>query len=205
MYFRLDAENGEDVWLMSADAAGKLAAFVEHAEFGAVGNGVSLGRWPDGTGKLYPLKNRTLGEPNDIGGNGPRVGPLLISEVMYKPNVSAGQNPDDYEYIEIFNPTNATVALDNWQLREGVDYDFAAGTSIAAHEALVVLPFNPDDPLNAMKLANFKAKYGVAASVKLVGGFAGHLNDGGETVQLQRPDATRARLGSAVLSRLAGR
>ena len=188
-YFRLNAETGEDVWLISADAAGKLTAFVEHVEFGAVANGESLGRWPDVTGDLYPLKNRTLGEPNDIAGNGPRIGPLLISEVMYKPSVSAGQNPDDYEYIEIFNPTNAAVALDNWHLADGVSYDFAAGTSIAAHGTLVVLPFNPADPLNATKLANFKAKYGVGASVQLVGGFAGHLDDGGETVQLQRPDA----------------
>jgi len=52
----------------------------------------------------------------------------------------------------------------------------------------VVLPFNPDDPLNVTKLANFKAKYGVGASVQLVGGFSGHLDDGGETLQLQRPD-----------------
>ena len=140
-------------------------------------------------GDLYPLQNRTLGEPNDIAGNGPRIGPLLISEVMYKPSVSAGQNADDYEYIEIFNPTSAAVALDNWHLADGVSYDFAAGTSLAAHGTLVVLPFNPADPLNATKLANFKAKYSVGASVQLVGGFAGHLDDGGETVQLQRPDA----------------
>ena len=187
-YFRLNSETGEDVWLTSADAAGNLTAFVEHVAFGAAKNGESFGRWPNVVGDLYPLKNRTLGEPNDIAGNGPRIGPLLISEVMYKPSVSAGQNPDDYEYIEIFNPTSAAVALDNWHLADGVSYDFAAGTSIAAHGTLVVLPFNPADPLNATKLANFKAKYGVGASVQLVGGFAGHLDDAGETIQLQRPD-----------------
>ena len=66
------------------------------------------------------MKNRTLGEPNDIAGNGPRIGPLLISEVMYRPSVAAGQNPDDYEYIEIFNPTDAAVTLDNWRLSNGV-------------------------------------------------------------------------------------
>ena len=186
-YFRLNAETGEDVWLTSADAAGNLTAFVDHVEFGAAKNGESFGRWPDPAGDLYPLENRTLGEPNDLAGNAPRIGPLLISEVMYKPSVSAGQDPDDYEYIEIFNPTDSAVALDNWHLAKGVNYDFAAGTSIGAHDTLVVLPFNPADLLNATKLANFKSKYGVAASVQLVGGFAGHLDDEGETVQLQRP------------------
>jgi hypothetical protein len=188
-YFRLNAETGDDVWLTSADAAGNLTAFVEHVEFGAAKNGESFGRWPDATGGLYPLKNRTLGEPNNLAGNGPRIGPILISEVMYKPSVSAGQNPDDYEYVEIFNPTASAVALDNWHLADGVSYDFAAGTSLAAHGTLVVLSFNPADPLNAAKLAKFKTKYNVGASVQLVGGFAGHLDDTGETVQLQRPDA----------------
>ena len=205
LYFRLNAAEGDDVWLLQADAAGKLIAFVDHVEFGAAANGESLGRWPNGTGDLYPMKNRTLGEPNDIAGNGPRIGPLLISEVMYKPSVSAGQNPDDYEYIEIFNPTDAAVTLDNWQLSNAVDFDFRRGTIIGAREALVVLPFNPDDPLNAAKLANFKTKYGVGPTVKLVGGFQGHLDDGGETVQLQRPDETGAGFHSAILSRLVGR
>ena len=33
--FRLDAAHGEDVWLIEADAAGRPARFVDHAEFGA--------------------------------------------------------------------------------------------------------------------------------------------------------------------------
>ena len=184
VYFGLSS-TGDDVWLMQADALGNLTYFADHVEFGAAKNGESFGRWPNGTGNLYPMQNRTFGQANDTGGNGPRIGPLLITEVMYNPSVSAGQNPDDYEYIEIYNPTAAAVDLTHWLIGQGVDFAFSAGTTIGAHEALLVLPF---DPADLTKLNNFKTKYGIGSSVKLVGGFTGHLDNGGETVQLLRPD-----------------
>jgi hypothetical protein len=170
---------------MQADATGKLTYFADHVNFGAAKNGESFGRWPNGTGNLYPMKNRTLGQANDAGGNSPRIGPLLISELMYNPSVSAGQNPDDYEYIEICNPTASAVDLSHWLIAQGVDFAFSAATTIGAHEALLVLPF---DPVDLTKLNNFKTKYGIGSSVKLLNPFTGHLDDGGETVQLLRPD-----------------
>jgi hypothetical protein len=187
-YFGLNASEGDEVWLLKANSSGNLTYFVDHVEFGAAANGESFGRWPNGSGILYPLKNRTVGEPNDEGGNGPRFGPLMISEVMYNPSVSAGQNPDDYEYIEIFNPTDAAMQLDNWHLADGIDFAFTAGTVINSREALLVLPFDPSLPGNATKLANFKAKYGIGSGVKLLGAYSGKLSDNGDRVQLQRPD-----------------
>ena len=59
-----------------------------------------------GSGDTTPSSRPTLGHANDAGGNGPRVGPLVISEVMY--NVGAGPNADDLEFIEIYNPTAGT-------------------------------------------------------------------------------------------------
>ena len=146
-YFGLSS-SGDDVWLIEADALGNLTYFADHVDFGAAKNGESFGRWPNGTGDLYPMQNRTLGQANDAGGNGPRIGPLLITEVMYNPSVSAGQNAEDYEYVEICNPTAASVDLSNWLISSGVDFAFSAGTTIAAHGALLVLPFDPSDPLN---------------------------------------------------------
>ncbi len=135
---------------------------------------------------MYPMKNRTLGEPNDIAGNGPRIGPLLISEVMYNPAVAAGEDPNNFEYVEIYNPTGAAVDLTHWKLGGGVDFAFTAATTIGAHQALLVLPF---DPVDLTKLNNFKNKYGIGSTVNMVGGLTGHLDDGGETVQLLHPDA----------------
>jgi hypothetical protein len=137
---------------------------------------------------LYPLQNRTFGQANDSGANGPRIGPLVISELMYHPNVGAGQNPDDYEYIEICNPTAAEVDLSHWQISNGVDFVIPAGTTIGAYEAMLVLSFDPSDPLNDIKRANFKSKYNIGSSIKLVGGFNGHLANEGETVQLLDAD-----------------
>jgi hypothetical protein len=133
------------------------------------------------------MKNRTFGDANDIGGNGPRIGPLVISEVMYKPSVSGSEVADDFEYIEICNPTDSPVSLANWRIASGITFAFASTTTIAAHEAVVILPFDPSLSANATKLAAFKTKYGVGSSIQLLGPYSGKLSDSGETVQLLRP------------------
>jgi hypothetical protein len=186
-YFGLSS-TGDDVWLMQTDSSGNLTCFADHAEFWAAINGESFGRWPNGTGVFYPMLNRTFGQANDTGGNGPRIGPLLISEVMYHPAVGEDENADNFEYIEIFNPTATAVDLSNWQLSGGVDFTFASGTTIAAKSTLLVLPFDPSDPLNGVKLASFKSKYGIGSSLTLIGGFSSHLANEGETVDLLNAD-----------------
>jgi hypothetical protein len=53
----------------------------------------------------------------------------------------------------------------------------------------VVLSFDPGDVANAGRLAAFLAAYPTAASASLVGPFSSQLDNGGDTVRLQRPDA----------------
>jgi hypothetical protein len=184
--FALNSYNGDDVWLMKADpATGSLTAFVDHVEFQAAANGESFGRWPNGAGVLWPMTDLTLPGPN----SGPRVGPLIISEVHYNP---AGGG--DLEFIEITNPTNYTIDLwDRWTVG-GVPQDvswtvegfsFPAGTSLDPGESLVVVGFDPADTtlLNA-----FKAAYGIDAGVLIVGPFDGRLDNAGETIRIERPD-----------------
>jgi autotransporter-associated beta strand protein len=191
-YFGLNGAKGDDVWLMRADSNGNLTRFIDHVDFGAAVNGESFGRWPNGSGDLYPMSGRTLGAAN----NGPRIGPALtgngwavISEVMYAPpDPGNGIDPQDLEYIEIYNPTTSSIDLTNWHLDKGVQFDFAAGTILPALGTLVVIPFDPADPLNAIRLAAFRSGYGISSSVTLVGGFKGHLDNAGEKIQLQRPD-----------------
>ncbi|MCB1102520.1 MAG: hypothetical protein KDL10_09155, partial [Kiritimatiellae bacterium] len=52
----------------------------------------------------------------------------------------------------------------------------------------VVLPFDPENPLNLTKLNTFRAHYGIDQSVDLLGPYSGMLNAAGETVELLRPD-----------------
>jgi len=80
--FALDGAHGDDVWLTQADS-GTLTRFADHVEFGASPNGESFGLWPDETGQLTPMQTVTLNDPNSE----PRVGPLVISEIMYYPAV----------------------------------------------------------------------------------------------------------------------
>ncbi|MFW6153854.1 MAG: lamin tail domain-containing protein [Planctomycetota bacterium] len=179
--FALDGAHGEDVWLMAADSAGTLLRFVDHVEFGAAFNNESHGRWPDGTGELYPMTALTLGGPNA----GPRLPGVVISEIMYNPGPP---EPYDWEFLEIHNRTAADVDLTDWRLAKGVDYAFDPETILAAGERLVVLPFNPDKVDNASRVAAFRDAYGIDASVRLVGGWDGRLNNAGERLELQRPD-----------------
>ncbi|MBN2023268.1 MAG: lamin tail domain-containing protein [Pirellulales bacterium] len=181
--FALDGAEGEDAWLVVADGLG--LRFVDDVEFGAAASGVSLGRWPDGQGELVPMSSRTLGYANA----GPRVGSVVISQLQYNPGAISGA--DDLEFIELFNSSNVTVDLGAWRLAGGVDLDFVAGTTIAAHATLLILPFDPDnvtDPTNAAKIAAFKNHYGLAEMPPAVGPYSGRLDNGGETVRLERLD-----------------
>ncbi|MBN2476227.1 MAG: lamin tail domain-containing protein [Pirellulales bacterium] len=184
--FALDGAHGDDVWLLEGDAAGNLVRFVDHLEFGAAVNGESFGRWPNGNGDPYPMTEPTL-DPADGQNSGPRVGPVLITEVHYNPG--AFDVDADYEFIEICNPTGETVDLTGWRIRKGIDFDFDPGTLLASGETVVVVGFDPGD---ATRLSAFRDAYGIDASVRILGGYDGRLENVGERVQLQRPDAPPA-------------
>jgi hypothetical protein len=77
------------------------------------------------------------------------------------------------------NPANT------WRLRKGVDFNFVTGTTIPAGGYLVVVSFDPvADPTS---LAAFRAQYGT--NMTLVGPYSGKLDNNGEELQLQKPDA----------------
>ena len=192
--FALSGTRGDDVWLVDPDGGGPgVMWLVDDVHFGAVAKGESSGRTSDGTGRLAPMEHATLGAANAA----VRVGPLLISEIHFNPaspNAAAlladpTITRNDLEFVEIHNPTTVAVDLTQWRIRGGIDYDFPTGTMLAAGEVLVVVAFDPDEVSNNARLSAFRAHYGIDASVSLVGGFQGQLNDSFERVQLQRPDA----------------
>src|SRR5438105_2239754 len=175
--FRLDS-HGEQVYLYSADAAGNLTGYSDGFSFGAAQNGVTFGRYVISTGApQYPAQiTNTLGAANA----GPRVGPVVINEIRYHPALG------DAEFIELKSITNAPVKLydpnyptNTWRLH-GIGFDFPTGAEIAPNGLLLVVGSDP---------AAFRAQYGVPAGVPVFGPFPGALQDGGETVALQRPDA----------------
>jgi hypothetical protein len=100
---------------------------------------------------------------------------VFINEIMYHP---LGHNPGQ-EYIELINRGGISVDLSGWTLADGVQYTFAAGTSIPAGGYLAV----------AANLAAFSAAHPSVTNV--VGGWTGELANGGEQIDLRDADGDR--------------
>ncbi len=176
--FALNGAEGDDVWLMEAGPGDALLRFADHAEFAAAANGESFGLWPDVDGRMVPMHEVTLGSEN----TGPRVGPVVISEIMYHP--PGGDGFAD-EFVELVNTSGRTVPLfdpDNtqntWKLT-GTGFDFPAGAQMAPGSVALVVPTSP---------AVFRSRYDVPGDVQIFGPYSGALNNAGERIRLMRPD-----------------
>gem|GEM_PF-2689764 len=193
---------GDQVYLTIPDGSGGVEAFVDAVDFDATFNDESVGRVPDGAGRLAPLTVTTLGTANT--NSLPRIGELIISEVNYHPAdpTTAAQNAyqaiaggaaeplidNDLEFIEVYNPTNTSISLTNWQLRGESDFDFASGTMLDSEASLVVVSFDP--ATDAARVAGFRTHYGIGSEVTLVGAFSANLSNGFARVELEQPDPT---------------
>jgi hypothetical protein len=126
--------------------------------------------------EFFPLQTgRTPGAFNA----GPRIGPIIISEIHYHPA------PGGDEFIELLNLSAAGVPLfdpeyptNTWKLT-GLGYTFPTNLTFAAGQALLLVATNP---------ASFRAKYGVSNPVVILGPFPGALENSGENLELQQPD-----------------
>ena len=180
---------GDEVWLFSADGSSNLTGYYHGYSFGAQQNGVCFGRYVNSEGKEHFVAEgtNTLGWANAY----PRVGPVVVSEIMYHPaDVGTNDNARD-EYIELANVTGVAAPLydvlnptNTWRLRDAVDYDFPTNVSVAAGGRLVVVGFDPVADTNA--LAGFRAAYGT--NVAVYGPWSGKLDNSGEQIELKRPD-----------------
>jgi hypothetical protein len=190
--FGLSGTGGDEVWVTTADAQGNPLMIIDHVAFGPALTGESFGR--DARGLLTPQTAVTLGSENA----GPRVGPLVISELNYSPSeptaadlaIHPEMTSGDLEFIEIFNPTTAEVDLTDWQIRGGVEFNFEPNEKLASGEVVLVIRFNPASPENAGRLAALKNHYGLGDSVRILGGYTGGMAGTGERIALLRADTS---------------
>jgi hypothetical protein len=170
--------HGESLFLFSGDAATNLTGYSHSFDYGAAANGVSFGRYVISTGEeQWPaMSSVTLGAVNSP----PRVGPLVLNEVMYHPALGYD------EFLEIYNLSGTNVALwdttyvtNGWRLN-GLGYTFSNNVTLGPGQYLLLVNIAP---------AAFRAKYGVAPGVQILGPYAGNLQDSGENLELLRPDA----------------
>ena len=191
--FRLNGTAGDDVWLTVAGDDGKTISIVDNVTFLGSLDGESLGRYPDGVGRLAPM-SPSLGTLNRY----PRVGPVVISELHYNaatPNVAALEvDPDlvasDLEFVELHNPTDQVIELTDWRIRGGIDLNFDLGAQLVANETVVVVRFDPKSTENAARTAAFRTHYELGEQVRLMGGYQGRQSGDGERVTLLSRDRT---------------
>ena len=173
--FGLDRD-GDDLYLSSGDAQGRLGGFRQQASFARLADGVSVGRHvtSQGAAEFVPMQFVTPGQQNAP----PRVGPIIISEIHYAPIANGEPSPAD-EFIELANTTDAPVRLEGWALSGGVDFEFPAGMIVPPRGWVLVVAGDPDD---------FRNRHDVDPAVFVLGPFSGNLNNGGETLELLSAD-----------------
>lgn len=101
---------------------------------------------------------------------------LSISEIHYSPTLAGlpvTADPDDYEFVELYNKGTTPIRMDNVYFEQGITYDFSEETTIWPGQRLVL----------ASKKSTFRSRYGYDA----FDSYRGNLSGLGETVELNQP------------------
>lgn len=186
------SSTGESVYVFSGDANTNLTGYAHGFSFGAAPNPISFGRYVNSQNReFFVLQSlNTLGQRNAY----PRIGPVVVSEIMYHPPDLAGGVDDDLnEFIEIQNITSTNVPLydlnhpeNTWRLRDAVDFNFPPNLVLTPGQRALVVGFDPNF-YGALK-ASFLAKYNIPTNTLILGPWSGKLDNSGDTVELERPD-----------------
>jgi hypothetical protein len=181
------SENGDTVCLASAlDANNELTGYREKEDFGASETGVSLGRYYKASTQSYnfvPMDHNTPGAANAY----PRVGPIIITEIMYHPDWPVGGSyaNNEYEFIELYNVSASSVTLYDyiedlpWKFTDGIDYTFPSppnAITISAGGRILVVK-NP---------TAFNWRYTGLSGITY-GPYDGWLANDGEKLELGKP------------------
>ena len=169
---------GETVYISSA-VNNELTDYQSKEAFGASTEGESLGYYYKPSTDSYNFVAMARPTPS-AANSSPRVGPVVISEIMYNPPGST----DNEEYIELHNISDAPVTLYDaikqkpWTITDGVDYIFPASPplTMAAGERIIL----------TRNLTSFQNTYGSSATRKFQW-TAGVIDNGGETIQIAKP------------------
>jgi hypothetical protein len=171
------SELGDEI-ILSSGSGGSLTSYRTMEKFGATANNVTLGRHTrsDGEVDFVAMSGQTPAAANSL----PRVGPIVISEIMYNP--SAGGK----EYVELLNTSPFPIPLydvlhptNTWHFDGAMEYTFQPGVIMAAGERVLVVSVEPEE---------FRQLYGLSGSpVSIFGPFAGDLNNSGDSVKLYYP------------------
>jgi hypothetical protein len=179
------SENGERLYLSSAEN-GVLTGYRNVEDFSASETGVSFGRYYKSSTDNFnfvPMSQNTAGSANAY----PKVGPIVISEIMYNPDWPDGGSyaNDQYEYIELHNISAEPVTLyrydkgEPWKFTDGIEFTFP-------DDIPVVMPAG-GRLLVVKKPAAFSWRYPGVPCEKIFGPYDGKLSNAGERLELSMP------------------
>jgi len=170
------SELGETAYLCSGSGGELAGGFCTKEDFKASEDGVSFGRYTKSAAAGYDVDFVSMASPTSGSANGsPKVGPVVISEIMYHP-----ANNNYAEYVELKNISGTTVALDDWLLIDetgGIEYYILSGTSLTAGSYLLLTK-------NAVAL---NQEFTPAGGVTILEWLEGRLSNAGEKIELQKP------------------
>ncbi|MDA7889857.1 lamin tail domain-containing protein [Akkermansiaceae bacterium] len=177
------SDDGETVYLTSA-VDDQLTEYRFKEDFGASLEGQPFGYYRKPSTGGYNFI--TLSAPTQAAANaGPKVGPIVISEIMYNP-AGAGAA----EYFEILNISDSNVTLFDatqnkaWKFTGGIEYEFPA---------LSPLTMTPGQRVVLTRsIPDFNASYTVPSGTLVIEWITGKLSNGGESLQLGQPGPVNA-------------
>ena len=178
------SELGETVYLSSGSGGELSGGFIAKEDFKASDNNVTFGRYTKSAASGYDvdfvaMSSATKGSAN----SGAKVGPVVISEIMYHPvgNTYA-------EYVELHNISGGTVTLydpanpeNTWLLIDetgGIEFYLPTGITMSAGQRILLVK----------NLGAFESVYG-SPSVAAYQWLEGRLSNAGEKIELRKPGA----------------
>ena len=202
--FSFDGEVGEAAYLSEGDGFGGMTGGRDSTNFGPVENGVSFGRFPNGSGPFFRMSSRTQGGLNST----PDFGPVVINEIMYKAlgPFDLPLTGSDAEFIELRNGgiVDAPMAVDYgsagifpWRVSGGPNFDFPPTAVVPAQGFALLVTFDP--VVEPLMLAAFRSHYGLLPSIPILGPSGGRLDNYTDSINLRRPDEPSLGLAPLVL------
>ncbi|MBI9016243.1 MAG: lamin tail domain-containing protein [Phycisphaerae bacterium] len=172
------SENGETVYLTSA-SDGQLTSYRIDEDFGASPTDVSFGRYYKASTDSYNFVLMSANTPG-VANAYPKVGPVVISEIMYGP---AGNK--DAEYVELLNISSQPVSLydslanKGWMFCDdgGIEFNFPIDTTIAVGEKILLVK----------DLTAFNSEFDAPDNTQIYQWTDGSLSNAGEKIQLSMP------------------
>jgi hypothetical protein len=179
------SENGERLYLSSAHN-GELTGYRVTEDFGASQTGVSFGRYYKASTDNYNFVSMDENTPGSANAY-PKVGSIVISEIMYNPDwpEDGSYANDEYEYIELHNISAEPVMPydfetgEPWKFTDGIDFTFSLDNPVTIPAGGYILIVK--------KPAAFSWRYPSVPDGIIFGPYDGRLNNAGESLELSMP------------------